>query len=104
MYRIGLNTAITRLRKNSRRRDIFPLSDKENQFPDTEIRRLDIEYDRELQSAMDTLNKFDKALLMLYLDEKSYAEMSEIMGISESNIGVKINRIKQKLKAILNPS
>jgi RNA polymerase sigma-70 factor (ECF subfamily) len=41
---------------------------------------------------------------MLYLDEKSYSEIAEIMGISESNVGVKINRIKNKLKSILNPS
>jgi RNA polymerase sigma-70 factor (ECF subfamily) len=41
--------------------------------------------------------------VLLYLDEKSYKEMAEIMEISESNIGVKINRIKRKLKQILNP-
>ncbi|HCN83064.1 MAG TPA: RNA polymerase subunit sigma-70 [Sphingobacteriaceae bacterium] len=103
MYRIGLNTAITRLRKNSRRRDTYPLSDKENEFPESDMKRIDLEYDRELQAAIDTLNKFDKALVMLYLDEKSYKDMAEIMGISESNIGVKINHIKQKLKTILNP-
>lgn len=103
MYRVGLNTAITRLRKNSRRQDIYPLSDKDNEFPQSDNQRIDIEYDKQLQTAIDTLNKFDKALVMLYLDEKSYKEMAEIMGISESNIGVKISRIKQKLKEILNP-
>ena len=50
------------------------------------------------------LNRFDRALLMLYLDEKSYSEIAEITGISESNVGVKINRIKSKLKSMLNPS
>ncbi len=103
MYRIGLNTAITRLRKNSRRRDNYPLSDKDSEFPQSDSTRIDIEYDKELQAAIHTLNKFDKALVMLYLDEKSYKEMAEIMGITESNIGVKISRIKQKLKEILNP-
>lgn len=40
---------------------------------------------------------------MLYLDEKSYREMAEILGLSESNIGVKINRVKKKLKELVNP-
>jgi RNA polymerase sigma-70 factor (ECF subfamily) len=103
MYRIGLNTAITRFRKNSKRQDIYRLSDTDYELAQSESKRIDIEYDRELQTAIDTLNKFDKALVLLYLDEKSYKEMAEIMGITESNIGVKISRIKQKLKAILNP-
>lgn len=103
MYRVGLNTAITSLRKNSRRRDTYALSEKDNEFPQSDNERIDIEYDKELQTAIDALNKFDKALVMLYLDEKSYKEMAEILGISESNIGVKISRIKQKLKEILNP-
>jgi RNA polymerase sigma-70 factor (ECF subfamily) len=103
MYRIGLNTAITRLRRSSKRRDTTPLSDKDLEFPESDLKRIDIEYDQALQLAITKLNRFDKALLMLYMDENSYSEMAEIMGISESNIGVKINRIKQKLKAILNP-
>jgi RNA polymerase sigma-70 factor (ECF subfamily) len=64
---------------------------------------MDIEFHHELQLAIATLNKFDKALVMLYLDEKSYSEMAEILGLSESNVGVKINRIKNKLRVILNP-
>ena len=103
MYRVALNTAITRLRKSSKRKDVFPLDDHHYNVPDTGTKRMDIEYDLELQTAIDQLNKFDRALVMLYLDEKSYKEMSEIMEISESNIGVKINRIKQKLKEILKP-
>jgi RNA polymerase sigma-70 factor (ECF subfamily) len=66
-------------------------------------KRLDVEYASQLQQAIDALNKFDRALVILYLDEMSYREMAEIMGISESNIGVKINRIKNKLKTMLNP-
>jgi len=42
--------------------------------------------------------------MMLYLDQRSYQEMAEIMGILETNIGVRINRIKKKLKEILKPA
>lgn len=104
IYRIALNTAITRLHRVKKRPDNLRLSNEKHDIPQLDSIRIDIEFNTELQHAIDTLNKFDKALVMLYLDEKSYYEMSEIMGISESNIGVKINRIKNKLRLILNPN
>jgi RNA polymerase sigma-70 factor (ECF subfamily) len=103
MYRLALNIAITRLRKNSRRPGTSPLGDQHLEFPDQKSQRIDIEYGHELQLAIDSLNKFDKALMLLYLDEKSYKEMAEIMELSETNVGVKIGRIKQKLKEKLKP-
>lgn len=103
MYRVALNTAITRLRKAKRRPDSQRIIHDNVNVTDGESDRLDLQYDAELQLAINTLNKFDRALLMLYLDEKGYGEISEIMGITESNVGVKINRIKNKLKLILNP-
>ena len=103
MYRIGLNTAITRLRKNNRKPLTQPLSIEHQNLKDPVPQRMDIEYGEELQTAINMLNKLDKALVMLYLDEKSYKEIAEIMGISESNVGVKINRIKKKLQEIINP-
>jgi RNA polymerase sigma-70 factor (ECF subfamily) len=104
MYRVALNTAITRLRKAKRRPDNQRIILDNVNMADGGSDRLDLQYDAELQLAINTLNKFDRALLMLYLDEKSYSEISEIMSITESNVGVKINRIKNKLKSILNPS
>jgi RNA polymerase sigma-70 factor (ECF subfamily) len=104
MYRVALNTAITRLRKAQRRPDSQRIIHHNVNVADGESDRLDLQYDAELQLAINTLNKFDRALMMLYLDEKSYGEISEIMSITESNVGVKINRIKNKLKSILNPS
>ncbi len=103
MYRIGLNTAITRLRKNSRKPLTQSLSIEHQNLRDTVPQRIDIEYREELQTAINMLNKLDKALVMLYLDEKSYKEIAEIIGISESNVGVKINRIKKKLQEIIKP-
>jgi RNA polymerase sigma-70 factor (ECF subfamily) len=98
MYRVGLNTAITRLRKNTKKPLFQAISSEHNLIPDDESQRIDIILDKELQVAISYLNKIDKALVMLYLDEKSYKEIAEIMGLSESNVGVKINRIKKKLK------
>lgn len=104
IYRVGLNTAITRLRKNNRKISTREIIDTDLNLPSVGNDRVDIEYSDDLQTAINALNKFDKAIMMLYLDEKSYLEMAEIMGISETNIGVKINRIKKKLKEILKPA
>jgi RNA polymerase sigma-70 factor (ECF subfamily) len=52
--------------------------------------------------AIGKLNKIEKAIIILYLDEKSYEQISEIIGISSSNVGVRINRIKTKLTKIIN--
>lgn len=103
LYRLALNTAITSLRKNSRKPQWQPLKLQHLNFPEPETERLDVEYDQELQRAIAALHKLDKALVMLYLEEKSYSEMAEIMEMSENYVGVKINRIKKKLREILNP-
>ena len=102
IYRIGLNTAITRLRKNSRRPALEALSLAQQAIGEIPSQRLDILFDQELQAAIDGLHKFDRALVMLYLEEKSYKEIAEIMGLSEGNVGVKINRIKKLLKEKIN--
>ena len=51
-----------------------------------------------LHQAIASLNAIEKAIIMLYMDELKYREIGEIVGISESNVGFKINRIKEKLK------
>ena len=57
---------------------------------------------QQLMYAIKQLNETDRALITLYLDELSYAEIAAIIGISENNVGVKINRIKNKLYEILS--
>ena len=68
------------------------------------------EYDDEIEqqlklmyAAVKQLNDIEKALVFLYLEDKSYKEIAETMGISEVNARVKMNRVKTKLKKILNP-
>ena len=103
MYRVGLNTAITLYRKSKRRIttqgiDAVEFKIKAEAYDDTEEQQLKILY-----KAVHQLNDIEKALVFLYLEDKNYKEISETMGISEVNARVKMNRIKTKLKTILNP-
>ena len=103
MYRVSLNTAITLYRKSKRRVatqefDGVQFKIKAEEYDDTEERQLKLLY-----SAVQQLNDIEKALVFLYLEDKNYKEISETMGISEVNARVKMNRIKTKLKTILNP-
>ena len=51
-----------------------------------------------LEQFIASLNDLDKALILLYLDDKSYAEIAQIMGISVSNVGTKLGRVREKLR------
>jgi RNA polymerase sigma-70 factor (ECF subfamily) len=57
-----------------------------------------------LYEAIHQLPKTDVALVLLYLDELSYREMAGVLGISESNVGVKLNRAKKALTELMNPA
>jgi len=98
IYRIALNTAMVIYRKSAIKieySDSFPesiLSTGDNSTSENEER---------LYAALQILNDGDKALISLYLDDYSYAEIASFLGISESNVGVKLNRIKSKLKSIV---
>lgn len=99
MYRISLNVAISFYRKeNSRKRIANPLSGGiirfpyEEDFTDTET-DLGI-----LQQLIAQLKDLDKALMLLYLEERSHKEIAGIIGISESNVATKINRIKNSFR------
>ena len=103
MYRIGLNTAITLYRKSKRTiktqdfdNVLYRIESKE--YDDTEEEQLKLMY-----SAIHQLSDIDKALIFLYLEEKNYKEISVTLGISEVNARVKMNRVKKRLKNILNP-
>lgn len=96
LYRVALNTAITYFRKEKRNpgifsTDIVPDQPEENIDPVEE--QLKIMY-----IAIGQLSKIDKALVMLYLEDYSYIEIGDMMGITPNNVAVKMNRIKMKLK------
>ncbi|AFL82603.1 DNA-directed RNA polymerase specialized sigma subunit, sigma24 [Aequorivita sublithincola DSM 14238] len=100
IYQISLNVAISFYRKeNSRKRISNPLVTDIFDFTDTEIaeeKETNLGLLNHLISKLDNLNK---ALMLLYLEEKNYKEISEIIGITETNVATKISRIKSKLKA-----
>ena len=103
MYLVGLNTAITLYRKSKRGIKTQDFSDIQfkisaEEYDDTEEQQLKLLY-----NAVRQLNDIEKALVFLYLENKNYREISETMGISEVNARVKMNRIKTKLRTILNP-
>jgi RNA polymerase sigma factor (sigma-70 family) len=99
IYRIALNVAISFYRKENRRKlSALPLSpdiiEAGNSSPHpVKEEPLDL-----LQQFIAELRELDKALMLLYLEEKSYKEIAEIIGISETNVATKISRIKKLLQ------
>lgn len=97
IYRIALNTCITGLRKK-KNHDYVPLNQ------DIDIRD-DCEHDdclRQMYQLIHQLDQIDKMYIMLWLDEKSYDEIAEIVGVSRNNVAIRIYRIKEKLKKMSN--
>lgn len=56
-----------------------------------------------MYSGIRQLSEIERALVMLYLEDKSYEEMEDILGINQNNLRVKMNRIKEKLRKIVKP-
>lgn len=103
MYRVGLNTAITLYRKSKRRIKTQEFETVQYKIQSEEYDRTEEEQLKVLYKAVEHLNDIEKALVFLYLEDKNYKEISETLGISEVNARVKMNRIKTKLRTIVNP-
>ena len=100
IYRVGFNVAITQIRKEKRQPLAVSLDslgdDLDREDPDVNGKdNLQVLY-----QAISRLNEIEKAIVMLYLDEKSYEEMEIVLGISNANLRVKMSRIKEKLHQI----
>ncbi|MDZ7614922.1 MAG: RNA polymerase sigma factor [Flavobacteriaceae bacterium] len=103
MYRVSFNTAISLYRKTKRNIETTPLIENKvdfeySEYNDKKDRQLDLLY-----KAIHSLNDIEKALALMYLEDKSYEEIASTLGITEINARVKMNRTKTKLKNILNP-
>lgn len=102
MYRIALNTALSLIKKKNK-------SIKTNSEVDVNFLKIDFEsYDadeelklKQMYNAIHQLTDIEKALIMMYLDDKPYREIGEILGISEGNARVKMNRAKNQLKSLV---
>ena len=100
MYRIALNVAISALRKQSRPgREPMPFNESAHDVPH------ECSGSSEMEEQITTLRQLiaecqplDRALLLLYLDDCSYREIGAVLGLSETNVGTKLNRLKQDLR------
>ena len=104
-YRVALNTALGWRRKERRRRahhqPLWGIDELSAANSGTEAKG-DREVVEQLYAAIRQLPKSDAALVLLYLDNLSYREMAEVLGLSESNVGVKLNRTKKALSELMN--
>ena len=101
MYRIALNTAITHMRRTKKHKVLEPLN--QSIFNLTESENSDLEDRlRVLYDQIKTLNQLEKAVILLFLEDKSHEEIGQITGLSVTNVGTRISRIKAKLKQKMN--
>lgn len=99
MYRIALNVAISFYRKENKLKHHVPFFESQIVFEEITDANKDVENNISLlQQFINELKEIDKSIMLLYLDDKSYREIAEITGITETNVATKINRIKDKLK------
>jgi RNA polymerase sigma-70 factor (ECF subfamily) len=99
IYRVSLNTCISAERKKKRKGETVPLDMDINLFDDSAE---DMKQIRMLQNRISRLGPFDRAIVLLWLEDLSYAEIGEIVGISEKNVSVRLVRIREQLKKMNN--
>lgn len=101
IYRLALNVCLTLLKKNKKQGQYF----SSDALPEEVIENtpaFEQESLNQLYQAIKKLSEIDRAVILLYLEEKSYQEIASIIGTNPNNIGVRIKRIKERLKKILN--
>ena len=100
LYRVAINTAITGLRG---RKDFISSYEPENlpqRIDDNDGSEGEEERLQQFYKAVGQLNGVEKAIVMLYMEDRSYDEMEDILGISSGTLRVKMNRIKEKLRQL----
>ena len=100
IYRLTLNVCLTLLKKKKNNKqhqitDILPpeVTEENNSFSDESL--------NQLYGAIRQLSEIDRGVILLYLEEKTYQEIAMIIGTNSNNIGVRVKRIKERLKKIL---
>ncbi len=99
VYRLALNVCLTLIKKKKKAQHVseIPITGDENESAFFSDESLNFLY-----AAIKKLSEIDRAIILLYLEEKSYKEIAEITGATANNIGVRINRIKERLKKLLD--
>ena len=100
VYRVSLNVCLTQFKKTKKRIDTDPIplhfmGVQEEEGAEAEQLKV-------LYAAIKQLKEADRAIIILYLEEKSYQEIAEILGTNANHVGVKINRIKNTLKTLIH--
>lgn len=96
IYRIALNTCVSFFRRSKKSVEYVDISMDIPEVTDNS------EQIQELYRLINRLGKIERALVLLYLDDKPYKEIAEIMGLTVTNVATKLNRIKEKLKQMSN--
>ncbi len=102
MYRVALNTAITTFKKRKRRPDQNRLTYENFQLEDEGYDTETEEQIKSLHKAVNNLTGIEKSIVLLFLENKKYEEIAEITGITQNYVRVKMNRIKKKLKKLMD--
>jgi RNA polymerase sigma factor (sigma-70 family) len=104
IYRIALNVAISHYRRDKKRQGDTPIEDviftlTEETSHDEHQEKVDLLY-----RFIGNLNEFDKAMVILYLEDRSHSDIASIMGITTTNVGTRLSRIKNKLRTSITQS
>jgi RNA polymerase sigma-70 factor (ECF subfamily) len=102
MYRVALNTAITSFKKDKRQPDKTGISYEGLQLAEEIYDSREEEQIKMLNKAVAHLSGIEKSIILLFLEDKKYEEIAEITGITQNYVRVKMNRIKKKLKLLMN--
>lgn len=102
IYQIALNTVISDYRRNKKVGQKVELNEVFFEIPDDDTNAEQQEQIDWLNKAINVLNDTEKAILMLYLEDKTHDEIAEIIGISNGNVRVKLHRIQERLKKLKN--
>ncbi|MEM8893598.1 MAG: sigma-70 family RNA polymerase sigma factor [Bacteroidota bacterium] len=100
VYRVTLNVCLTHFNRQKRKVNTVALDQihfEPEGYDDDKKEQVDLLY-----RSIRKLKEIDRAIILLYLEEKSYKEMAEILGMTVTNVGAKINRIKTQLKSIID--
>lgn len=101
MYRIALNTAISGLRKQNRKLKTEDIDEKHFNISDPSTAEEREEAFQRLQWAIRQLSEIERAMIMMALDEVPYDEIAETIGITQNNVRVRMNRIRERLRKLM---
>ncbi|MDR1895521.1 MAG: RNA polymerase sigma factor [Prevotellaceae bacterium] len=99
IYAVAINTSISKIRKDSKL--VFTDDLPDFSYVETTNNIEHNEHYCSLLDALQKLNEVDRSIMLLYMEDYSYENISEIVGISTSNVGVKIHRVKEQLRKML---